>query len=309
MRRPAEYSFSEYLAAKKSVDDRALNRHVWGTLAGELRTKGRTTRVRILEVGAGIGTMIERVITWGLIEREAEIRAIDPNSDHLKAARGRLITFADEQRMDHRADASGLITLESKEQHVEVMLEAADLEGFAAREGSQGAYDLIIAHAVLDLLDAPSAVRALLALAKEGGLLYLTITYDGATILEPAIDAEFDRLLEEHYHQTMDQRVVNGKKSGDRHTGRHLFSHLRAAGAEIIDAGSSDWVVFPGAGGYADDEGYFLHFIVQTIGGALAGDGQIDPARLAEWVEERHQQIERAEMTYIAHQIDLLARR
>ena len=30
---PTTYQFTRYLAAKKSVDDRALNRHVWHSLA------------------------------------------------------------------------------------------------------------------------------------------------------------------------------------------------------------------------------------------------------------------------------------
>ncbi len=61
---PEEYSFIRYLAAKKSVDDRALNRHVWETLKSSLAAQVAETPVRILEIGAGIGTMVERLLDW-----------------------------------------------------------------------------------------------------------------------------------------------------------------------------------------------------------------------------------------------------
>ena len=71
------YDFTRYLAAKRSVDDRALNRHVWQTLAEALGAAAPADRpLRVLEVGAGIGTMVERCIEWGLFTR-AEYTAVD----------------------------------------------------------------------------------------------------------------------------------------------------------------------------------------------------------------------------------------
>jgi len=40
---------------------------------------------------------------------------------------------------------------------------------------------------------------------------------------------------------------------------------------DILDAGSSDWVIFAGPQGYPSDEAYFLHFIIHTIGTACEG--------------------------------------
>ncbi len=60
----ADYSFLRYLRAKKTVDDRALNAGVWAQLAAHL---GARDDVRILEAGAGIGTMIERLIERRLL--------------------------------------------------------------------------------------------------------------------------------------------------------------------------------------------------------------------------------------------------
>jgi hypothetical protein len=51
-----EYSFPHYLLSKQSVDDRALNRNVLDSLKANLRA----APIRIIEVGAGIGTMLAR---------------------------------------------------------------------------------------------------------------------------------------------------------------------------------------------------------------------------------------------------------
>lgn len=51
-----------YLAAKKAVNDRALNGHVWSRLLHSLPAQSSARPLRVLEIGAGIGTMVERLI-------------------------------------------------------------------------------------------------------------------------------------------------------------------------------------------------------------------------------------------------------
>ena len=114
--------------------------------------------------------------------------------------------------------------------------------------------------------------------------------------------------IEACYHQTMDRRLVAGKPSGDSCTGRHLFTHLRAAGAEVLAAGSFDWVVFAGSNGYSADETYFLHFIIHTMHTALAGHPHLDAGRFTAWIAQRHAQVEQGTLVYIAHQLDFLGR-
>ena len=160
---------------------------------------------------------------------------------------------------------------------------------------------------MLDLLPISAVLPDLLALARPGGLLYLTITFDGATILQPEIDRAFDDHVEALYHRSMDERVTAGRPSGDSRAGRHLIGHLRAAGATVLAAGASDWVVVAGPDGYPADEAFFLHFIVETMRGALQGHPELDAGRFAAWIAERHAQIDRGELVYIAHQIDVLA--
>ena len=53
-----EYSFPHYLLAKQSVDDRALNRTVLESMKSALPAGP----LRIIEVGAGVGTMLMRLL-------------------------------------------------------------------------------------------------------------------------------------------------------------------------------------------------------------------------------------------------------
>src|SRR4029077_14863126 len=65
----------------------------------------------------------------------------------------------------------------------------------------------------------------LCSLVRPGGLLYFPTTFDGNTAFQPEYDPEFDRAIEASYHQAIDQRVLDGKPSGDSRAGRRLFAH------------------------------------------------------------------------------------
>ncbi len=299
--RPLDYSFPRYLAAKKTLDDRSLNRHVREALVRGVKAHTGAEPLRVLEAGCGIGTMVERLLEWGLLGR-AEYTALDAAAANLAAARERLQGLAPFPAAPEAA--AGHLLIQSQGQRVLVELKAADLFGFAAREQGRRSWDLLIAHAFLDLVDLPTALPAMFSLLREGGMFYFTLNFDGATIFEPVIDPDLDRRIEEMYHLTMDRRRVGGRPSGDSRTGRRLFQALKEAGARVAAAGSSDWVVFPGADGYPDDEAYVLHFIIETVRRALEGHPQMDPGAWRHWIETRHRQIEAGRMVYLAHQLD-----
>jgi SAM-dependent methyltransferase len=313
--RPAAYSFTRYLAAKKTVDDRSLNRRVWDRLRQAVQRRPEPAPLRVLEVGCGIGTMIERLLEWGLLG-QAVYTAIDAEAANLTAARERLRGLAAAPNAAGPAPPdpapldSGPLLIQSATRKVRVELETIDLFQFAAREqgrssrSSRPSWDLLIAHAFLDLLDLAAALPAMFSLLRPGGLFYFTLNFDGATILEPVIDPPLDRQIETLYHGTMDQRRLAGQPAGHSRTGRRLFGHLKAAGARVLAAGASDWVVFPGEEGYPDDEAYFLHFIIETMRRALEGHTQLDAGRFQDWIEARHRQIEAGQLIYIAHQLD-----
>jgi hypothetical protein len=295
------------------VDDRALNRTVWERLVAALPPAGQLSQpLQVFEVGAGIGTMVERFLAW-LPARAIAYTALDALPENIAAAGRRLPVWAAAHGFSTAQDASGRVLLARDPPDGspgapfgQVTWVAADLFDDAARP--RGLADLLIAHAFLDLMDVPATLPTLFSLLQPGGLFYFTIVFDGATIFEPVIDPVFDAHVEVLYHRTMDERLAGGRPSGDSRCGRRMFGHLAAAGATLLAAGASDWVVYPASGGYPADEAYFLHFIVQTVATALAGHPQLDPDRFARWVSARHAQIEAGELTYIAHQMDFLGR-
>ncbi len=305
MSRPSEFSFTRYLAAKKGLDDRALNRQAFNTLSRSLSAISGAAPLQVLEVGCGIGTMMERLLDRGVLQN-AVYTAIDLEPENIAVARERLRLYAASRGYRLTAAAGGFRLEPRPGQSFQVVLEAIDLYDFLEREQGQRGWDLLIAHAFLDLVDLPATLPRLLSLLVEGGFYYFTLNFDGATVFLPGIDAELDRRIEELYHQTMDQRRINGRPSGHSQTGRRLSRLLPALGAPVLAAGSSDWLVLPGPEGYPADEAYFLHFIIHTLATALHGHPRLPQQRFQDWLEERHRQIERGELIYLARQLDFL---
>ena len=305
MSSPAASDFIRYLAAKKSPDDRSLNRQVWDALKQALRGRPESAPLRVLEVGCGIGTMLERLLDWGLLSRAA-YTGIDVEAGFIREARERLHRYASENRAVLTAEAEGPMVMRTSGGEVRITLEAADWFDFMERESEKSAWDLLIAHAVLDLIDLGPSLPRLLSLLAPGGCFYFTLNFDGATILEPPLDPDLNQRIEALYHRTMDRRRRQGRPAGSSVTGRRLLRHLKEAGAHLLAAGSSDWVVFPGPEGYPGDEAYFLHFIIDTIGRALQGHPDLDSSSFQTWLERRHRQIDSAELIYIAHQLDVM---
>jgi len=274
----SQYDEVRYLRAKRSVDDRALNRGVLETFDAALRTLPGPAR--ILELGAGVGTMVPRLLDRGLMA--ANYTLVDRDGRSLAAAKAQL---------DHHS--SNFAVIDFVEDDVFTWLEA----------GGEPPFDAVLASAFLDLVD----VRALLPLlwrrVRPGAPFWFSINFDGETIFVPEVAADADIFA--RYHRTMDERVRNGRRAGESRTGRRLLEIVPASGARITAAGGSDWVVWPEGGRYPGDEAYFLHHIVHTVDEALVGAPSLDPGALASWVAARHAQIDRAELSYIAHQLDV----
>jgi len=287
VRSPSTYSYSRYLAAKESVDDRALNQRVWQRFIQDLVE--RSSPIRILEVGGGVGSTMERILN-ALTQRGVETVAytlVDVRPEHVDAARKRLSTWSN-QREGGDAHSLRFVT--------------ADLLDFAA--GADASYDAIVSQAVLDLLPVSETFGALRPLLRERGLWYLPIHFDGVTAFEPTVDAELDAQIERLYHESM--AGEEGGRDG-AHTGRRLLPRLREAGANLLAAGASDWVVFAGTEGYSADEAYFLHHVLHFVEEELSDHPHLDPDVFTRWIAERRRQIDAGELIYVAHQLDVLA--
>jgi SAM-dependent methyltransferase len=291
------FDYARYLAAKATVDDRALNRQVLAEL-GRLMPAGAP---RVLEVGAGLGTMVARLMDWDAIVA-GEYILLDADRQLLDGSRRWLRDWAAARglRCDPLPDGLRVGDLRVRLLHAELgsYLEAA--HGAPA--------DVLIANAVLDLVDVPAVLPGLMRLLVPGGVYWFTVNYDGESIFEPG--HPHDDQIMRAYHRDMDERFRYGRSAGESRTGRHLFHWLRAAGAPALAAGSSDWVVHAGPDGtYPGDEAYFLRSILNTIRNALRNrEERVEPTDLADWLAERGRQLAAGELVYIAHQLDFVGR-
>ncbi|KJS03492.1 MAG: hypothetical protein VR65_00520 [Desulfobulbaceae bacterium BRH_c16a] len=290
----------DYLAAKKTIDDRALNHHVWETLCQALPQTTGNEPVNILEIGAGIGTMLERIVDWGLLTNASTYVATDSDPGQLGAARKYLSQWAGRRGHalswpeEHRG------RLSTSRADISVALDLARAEELADKSGSPGPFHLVIAHAVLDLVDFPAVLPRLLSRLTKNGLGYFTCNFDGETVFLP--ECEGDAEIIRRYHASMEARLA-----GASHTGRRLLTFLQRPGLELLAAGSSDWVIHPRSHRYVTDEAFFLHAIIETVERELKKNRRLPG--LAAWARLRHRQVETGELSFLARHLDLLVRR
>ena len=301
---PDTYSYSRYLSAKATVDERALNQRVWSQFVERLAEK--SAPVRILEVGGGVGATVERVVE--ALEHESpralHYTLVDIEAENIAAARERLRRWA--RRRGYSVSGEDPQTWSDGPMEVSVQFINADLFDVASAQENQS-YDAIIAQAVLDLLNIPATLRALRSLHREGGLWYLPIHFDGVTAFEPTVDATLDARIERLYHESMAGTPEREGGAAGVHCGRRLLTHLPEAGVPLLRAGSSDWVVFPRDGAYPANEAYFLYHILHFVEAELSGHPELDEQEFADWLHTRRRQIAEGELVYIAHQLDVLA--
>ena len=291
-----DYSFPHYLLSKQTVDDRALNKDV----VHALRLSIPPEPVSIMEVGAGIGTMLKRLIGWELFSR-GEYVLVDSMQENIDYARAWIPQWASESGLSVERDGTDRLFLCDRTHEILIRLVCADVFDFIEKNKSTA--DVLIAHAFLDLLPMPGSLEKLLSLTN--GLAWMTINFDGRSSLLPGIDSALDEQIERLYHSSMDVRSTGG----DSRLGSKLFEHLRGLDAEFLAAGASDWVVYARDGKYPADEKYFLQFILHFFETSLRDCDELDKHAFKQWLSKRYEQIECGELVYIAHQMDFLVKK
>jgi hypothetical protein len=294
-------TYPHYLAAKKSIDDRALNYHVWKMLHRALPQATKGKPLSILEIGAGIGTMLVRAVERGLVAGPSTYVATDSDAGQLRAARQYLSRWAQQQGHSLSWSGENRCRLRTARADVSVVFDLAGAETLAERSNMPGPCHLLIAHAVLDLIDFPSLLPRLLLRLSNNGLALLTCNFDGETVFLP--ECEGDEEIIRRYHASMEERLA-----GASHTGRRLLSFMQRPGIEILAAGGSDWVIHPWKTGYSTDETDFLHAIIETVEQEL-GKKDSPPVGLGAWARLRRQQIKAGRLSFLARNLDLLVRR
>jgi SAM-dependent methyltransferase len=277
------HAATRYLEAKRSIDDRALSPRVRDRLLARLPDDPS-----VREAGCGTGTMVPRLHAWGV--DSGSYRGVDRDDG--------VVSFARRVRPAALRHAGHSIVETDRGFRVDDLSVAFETgDALTAFDGDVA--DLFVAQAFADLVPLTDVVRTVESVLRPGGVAYLPITFDGGTIFQP--DHPDDEAIERAYHRAIDR--LPGR---DVHAGRHLADLLRERSGDLLAMASSDWVVRPRAS-YPADERYFVARILDFIEELLSNaEERIDG--LDEWLAARRQQLSDDELTYVAHQYDLLYR-
>lgn len=302
----SDRSTQRYLRAKRTVDDRALNEDVFDTFETALPESPR-----LIEVAAGVGTMLNRLLEWESLPENATYTLLDIDPANVAAANNRISSGARSLGYDVSSgeppaelfpdsEASFVLTLSRENRRVRVEAGSADVFEFISRIAGDRTWDALIGGAFLDIVPGVDSVASLFELLP-GGVFYFPITFDGATRFLPAADHAFERRLERRWHAGM----RGGDDPNDPRAGSRLPGWVRAAGGSVTAIGGSDWIVRPKESGYPADEAYFLRHVLGFVEGSLTGDPELPDERVQTWVDRRRKQVDAAELTYIAHNLDV----
>src|SRR5258708_12712084 len=151
--------YARYLAAKTTVDDRALNRHVLAELC-RLMPAGAP---RVLEVGAGLGTMVARLMDWGAVGA-GEYILLDADRQLLDCSRRWLCDWAAARGLRSGQLPDGLLVGDLR-----VRLVHPELGSYL--EAAQGApAEVLIPTPALDLVDSPPSPSRVFLLPSPAAL-------------------------------------------------------------------------------------------------------------------------------------------
>ena len=114
-----EYSFPHYLHSKQTVDDRALNKDVFAVLKANLPP----APFSVIEIGAGIGTMITCLIEWGLLTN-ADYLALDEMDENIAYVSEWIPKWAESAGIEGERIAENKIRLQDQAWDVRITLRA-----------------------------------------------------------------------------------------------------------------------------------------------------------------------------------------
>lgn len=287
------FDYVHYLSVKKAIDDRSLSRPVWNAMADWIRdSRAGKAPLRILETGAGTGTMIERLLDAGLLD-DAVYTAVELEPGFSDAAGGRLESWCAKRGFRLQADPAGMHIVRGSTTGPCIDWRTMDI--LKVRDHYPPAsFDLVIGHAVIDLLPVPACLPGLLERIAHGGAAYFSLNYAGETRFLPS-HPDDGRILAA-YHRDMDGRFPDLDWEPSR-TGRLLVPWLAQQGHRVVEEDRSDWRLSAAAG----DPGMirFIANILDTIETALGGlDG------LPQWLSSRRRQLRAGELVFEAANTD-----
>lgn len=283
------FDYVQYLDVKKSIDDRSLNKTVWLEFSNWLKVESnRGASIKILEIGAGIGTMIERLLESSLLIK-CHYVAIEPEVAFKDAAVDRLKAWADNHSCYFKIDSKGLWRISSNKLDITIEWVEADA-GKIDKLFGKDEFNALLSHAVIDLLPVPEIMPSILEKLKAQGGCYFSLNFSGQTNFYPK--HENDDVVSASYHADMDSRFPSVDWQPSL-TGSTLPNWLKSYGCQKVIDGDSDWQLGKSEelGGLNNEDGLFVRNILDTIKKALAGLPGIDA-----WLATRYEQLEQGQL-------------
>ena len=292
-------SFADFLKAKFALDERSLNREVRGAFLDALHS---LPQIECLDVGAGTCATLRRLLNSGLTA-PLSLTALDRDPGLLDIARQEAEGWLRALGLDPRIDAGAIRT--QGERPTAIRFAADEVKDHRPDR----LYNVITAHAFLDLAPLPQALQRFAAWLQPGGYLYASLNYDGDTALLPVYeDAAFEARLLGHYNHTMERRRVDGQATGGAYCGRRLHGLLPEYGFDILVHGSSDWIIAPVLGEYRDGDSVCLKALLEMIDGEGQRSAVFCQEQLDRWHDDRLRLLQQQRLELTIRQLDLLAR-
>ena len=291
-------SFAQYLAAKFALDERSLNPAVHAALMQWLCTM---PELDCLDVGAGTGATAARMLRWRPLG-SWRLTALERDPALVEIARAAALKVLSESE---HAPADSAAAVRSRASGIEIRFAACELAAYEP----EVAYDLICAHAFLDLVPLAPALAAFGRWLRPGGLLYATINCDGAPRLLPRYRNEtFESALLDCYVASMESRRLGGLATGGAYCGRRLLALLPAHGFRVVSAGCSDWRIGAAAGAYPQSDGACMEALLDLIRKEGRSSGRFEAGDLRRWRDDRRHLLDAGALEMHVPNTDVLAR-
>lgn len=279
---------AEWLATRAPYDEAALDPGATAAIRAWAERLPPDRPLLVVDLGSGTGVALARVRRW-LGSRRMLAYAVDQDADLLARA----------APLVPQCDGSQVMPIVG-----DLLLPLEALGG-----PSDGTVDLVVGHALADLLPLDRLASRVAALLRPGGLAHLALVYDGETAFASRDDPHLpqrDRPVVAAFHRHMDRPASSVPGYGGSTAGRRLGAALVAAGLEVVADAPSVWHVRAGdgPGGLG-----VLARLIRFVAESAREVGGVPPGNLARWEEDCRAAVAAGTLTVRVGHRDLLARK
>lgn len=216
---------AEWLALREPFDDAALDRSILAEIQACVRSFSSNRDLIVLDLGSGTGAALRRAAGW-LAGRSWRGYAVERDPDLLACA-----TVSDRAGRPPGVVISPLLA--------DVLQPLVDAGG-----PGEGSVDLLLGHALADLLPLDALAARTVALLRPGGLAHFALSYDGETVFSPEPEPDLAAEVMSAYHAHMDRlRAVDASYGGST-AGRRLVTEAGSAGLDILRSAPAYWEIW-----------------------------------------------------------------